>query len=77
MKSTTVLFVATSLMLVVAMLAVAIPSVVQAAKHHSWCYENAAGVQCGFDSKGECKKTLAEDPTATARGCQKGPPTPP
>ena len=74
MKSTTVLFVVTSLMLVVAMVAVAIPSEVQAAPKHTWCYLNTSGVQCGFDSKGECKKALAEDPTATQidRGCQKG-----
>jgi hypothetical protein len=72
MKSTTVLFVAISLTLLVATVAVAIPSEVQAAKHFTWCYQNTAGVQCGFDSKGECKKTQAEDPTATDRPCGKG-----
>ena len=50
------LFVAASLMLVGATLAVALPNSVHANPHFQWCQPFAGG-QC-FDNKGECKKSL-------------------
>jgi len=75
MNSTIVLFVATSLILIVAMVAIAIPNPVQAAPKHQWCYTSAT-VNCGpngFDSKGACKKADAEDLSPTREPCHKVP----
>ena len=52
------LFVAASLILVVGIVAVAIPSPVQAAAKHQWCYTSAvSGAVCGFDSMVDCKNS--------------------
>ena len=56
------MFVAVSLILVVGIVAVAIPSPVQAAKHQNqegqWCYTSAGlGAVCGFDSMVNCKQS--------------------
>jgi len=56
------MFVAVSLILVVGIVAIAIPSPAQAAAKHNnldqgqWCYTSAVnGAVCGFDSMVECK----------------------
>jgi hypothetical protein len=50
-----VLFVATSLILVVAMVAIALPNPVEANKNFEWCSSSAP--QC-YDKKKECKDAL-------------------
>jgi hypothetical protein len=72
-----VLFVAASLMLVGAMVAIAIPNPVEAAPKFLWCY-TAASIVCAqggdpFNSKGECKKADAEDQLPTVEPCHKVP----
>ena len=74
MKST-VLLVATSLILVAGIVAVAIPNAVEAAPKFLWCY-SAASVVCAqgndpFNAKGECKKAEAEEPTQVVESCHK------
>jgi len=70
------LFVAASLILVVGIVAVAIPSPVQAAAKHQWCYTSAAtGAVCGFDSKIECKLS-ADNAGPSVSYCGKAPASP-
>ena len=55
-----ILFALASLILVGGMVAIAIPSAVQAAPKHTWCYGSSSGTFCNFNSKGECKKAATE-----------------
>jgi len=70
---TTVLFVGTSLILVIAMVAIAVPNAVQADKKFEYCYRSASGVHCDFQTKGECKKALKEDTSEIVTPCAKVP----
>jgi hypothetical protein len=51
-----VLLIVTSLMLVGAIIVVAIPSPIQAAPPHQWCFREIAGPLHCFANKGDCKK---------------------
>lgn len=73
------MFVATSLILAGAMVAITAPITVEAAPKHVWCY-TAASIVCGengvnFDNKKECKDSLAEfqdsNPGVATQPCQK------
>jgi hypothetical protein len=70
------LFVGASLILVVGIVAIAIPNPVQAATKHQWCYTTAAtGAVCGFDSKVECKLS-ADNAGSSVSYCGKAPLSP-
>ncbi|HEY7226823.1 MAG TPA: hypothetical protein VH481_01715 [Nitrososphaeraceae archaeon] len=70
------LLVAAYLILVVGIVAIAIPNPVQAVAKHQWCYTSAAtGAVCGFDSKVECKLS-ADNAGPSVSYCGKAPVSP-
>jgi hypothetical protein len=60
-------FLTATLILVGAVIAIALPTPVQAVSAHLWCYDNPQGTVCPKDTHGDCNKAQKLDVSALTK----------